>query len=66
MQWQMIVFLAITIPVILIPAAFIWYLNIGGIYAALVKDHHKKSLTSGRHHGDRHTISGLIAVHRNS
>ncbi len=31
MEWQFIVGLAIAIPVILFPAAFVWYLNIGGI-----------------------------------
>ena len=35
MQWEFIVALAIAIPVILFPAALIWYLNIGGIYAAV-------------------------------
>ena len=31
MQWEFIVALVIAIPVILFPAALIWYLNIGGI-----------------------------------
>ena len=35
MQWEFIVALIIAIPIILFPAAFIWYLNIGGIYAAV-------------------------------
>jgi hypothetical protein len=35
MQWEFIVALVIAIPVILFPVAFIWYLNIGGIYAAI-------------------------------
>jgi len=35
MQWEFILALVIAIPVILFPAAFIWYLNIGGIYAAI-------------------------------
>ncbi len=35
MEGQIIVALAIVIPVILFPAAFVWYLNIGGIYAAV-------------------------------
>ena len=30
-----IVALVIAIPIILFPAAFVWYLNIGGIYAAI-------------------------------
>jgi len=32
MQWELIVALAIAIPVILFPAAFVWYLNIGSIF----------------------------------
>ena len=35
MEWQFIVALVIAIPIILFPAAFVWYLNIGGIYAAI-------------------------------
>ena len=35
MDWQIVVALVIAIPVILFPAAFVWYLNIGGIYAAI-------------------------------
>ena len=34
MEWQIIVALVIVIPVVLIPVLFVWYLNIGGIYAA--------------------------------
>jgi len=35
MQWEFIVALIIAVPIILFPAAFVWYLNIGGIYAAI-------------------------------
>ncbi len=35
MEWQVILVLVITIPIILIPVALIWYINIGGIYAAI-------------------------------
>lgn len=35
MQWELIVAIIIAIPIILFPAAYIWYLNIGGIYAAI-------------------------------
>ena len=35
MQWQVILALVIAIPVILLPVAFVWFLNIGGIYAAI-------------------------------
>jgi len=37
MQWELIVALVIAIPVILFPAAYVWYLNIGGILAAIRK-----------------------------
>jgi len=35
MEWQIIVALIVAIPIILFPVAFVWYLNIGGIYAAI-------------------------------
>lgn len=35
MQWEFILALVVGIPIILFPAAFVWYLNIGGIYAAV-------------------------------
>jgi len=35
MEWQLILALVIAIPIILIPVVLVWYLNIGGIYAAI-------------------------------
>ena len=35
MEWQVVIALLIAIPVILFPALFVWYLNIGGIYATI-------------------------------
>ncbi len=35
MHWQLIVALIIVIPVILFPAAFVWYLNLGGLVQAV-------------------------------
>jgi hypothetical protein len=35
MEWQFIVALIVAIPIILFPAAFVWYLNVGGIYQAI-------------------------------
>jgi hypothetical protein len=37
MDGGMILALAIGIPVILFPAAFVWYLNISGLYTVLVE-----------------------------
>ena len=35
MEWQIMVALVIAIPVVLLPVALVWYLNIGGIYTAI-------------------------------
>ena len=35
MQWELVIALAVAIPVILFPAAFVWYLNLGGIVQAV-------------------------------
>ncbi len=35
MQWELIVALVLAIPIILFPAAYVWYLNVGGLYAAI-------------------------------
>jgi len=47
MQWELAVALIIAIPVILFPAAFVWYLNLGGLAQAVrearqTKAAHKK------------------------
>lgn len=42
MQWEFIVALVIAIPIILFPAAFVWYLNLGGIYAAIQEARRKR------------------------
>ena len=42
MEWQFIVALVIAIPIILFPAAFVWYLNVGGIYHAIQEARRKR------------------------
>jgi len=46
MEWQVILALVLTIPIILFPVTFVWYLNIGGIYAA-VKEARRSKVTTG-------------------
>ena len=43
MEWQMVIALVVAIPVILFPAAFLWYLNLGGIYAAIKQARARKA-----------------------
>jgi hypothetical protein len=45
MDWQVIVALVVAIPIILFPVAFIWYMNIGGIYTA-IKEARARRVTS--------------------
>ena len=35
MEWQVIVAVAVAIPIILFPVALIWYINFGGVIAAI-------------------------------
>ena len=35
MDWQIVVAMIVAVPVVLFPAAFVWYLNLGGIYTAV-------------------------------
>jgi len=46
MQWEFIVALVIAIPVILFPAALVWYLNIGGLVQAVQKARRKTRATT--------------------
>ncbi len=45
MEWQIVVALAVAIPIILFPAAFVWYLSIAGAYAAIKEAREKKRAT---------------------
>ena len=35
MEWQVILAVALAVPVILIPALLVWYLNVSGIYTVI-------------------------------
>ncbi len=35
MEWQFLVALMVAIPLILLPVAFVWYMNAGGLVRAL-------------------------------
>ena len=35
MDWQIVVALLVAVPVIIIPVAFIWFFNIGGVMTAI-------------------------------
>ena len=43
MDWQFIVALIVAVPIILLPIAFVWYLNIGGVFAAMREARRKRA-----------------------
>jgi hypothetical protein len=47
MSWEFITALVFAVPVILAPVAYVWYLNIGGICAA-VKEKKRAKLAARR------------------
>ena len=53
MEWQIVVALVIAIPIILFPVAFVWYLNVGGIYAAIKEARERRAV---REKGVRETV----------
>ena len=48
MQWEFIVALVVVVPIILFPVAYLWYLNIGGIYAAIRQAQEKRAAAKER------------------
>jgi hypothetical protein len=48
MEWPIIVALAVAIPIILFPVAFVWYINIGGIYTAIKQARAKRAAIKKR------------------
>lgn len=43
MEWQVILAVVLAVPIILFPVAFVWYLNIGGIMAAVKEARERKA-----------------------
>jgi len=48
MEWQIIVVIAVVAPLMLFPAAFIWYVTLGGLYKELRIRHAKRATATGR------------------
>ena len=44
MEWPVILALVLGIPIILFPAAYVWYLNLGGVYAAIKNARAKRAV----------------------
>ena len=54
MQWEFMVALVIAIPIILFPAAFVWYLNLGWIFFRVKETVREKKAT--REKEDREVV----------
>ena len=35
MEWWVVLVIIVAIPIILLPAAFIWYMNVSGLYTVI-------------------------------
>ena len=53
MEWQIIVALVVAITVILLPVAFVWYLNIGGVLTAVKEARERRVI---REEGVKETV----------
>ena len=45
MQWEMIIALMMAAPAILLPVVFVWYMNLGGLYAAVKRARENKTVS---------------------
>ena len=41
MQWELVIALVLIIPVVLLPVALVWYLNVRGLYLAIEETNKK-------------------------
>ena len=57
MEWQVILALVLAIPLMLIPVALVWYINIGGIYIAI------KEARARRAAAERKQVKKLVTQH---
>jgi hypothetical protein len=52
MQWELVVALVVAIPIVILPAAFVWHLTAGGIVAAVKEARAQKAAAEkGAHAG---------------
>ena len=59
MEWQYLVVLIITVPIIVLPAALVWYINAGGLYHAIrrARAHARRSAPASQ--GESHREDNL-------
>jgi uncharacterized SAM-binding protein YcdF (DUF218 family) len=67
MQWEFIVALVVAIPIILFPAAFIWYVNVGGLYTMLRERRRKKAAAEEKRReiaAEQTVVTGVVTQRR--
>jgi hypothetical protein len=52
MEWTFLLALVIAIPLILFPAAFIWFLNVGGLFVAYRVARERRTAANSTAHGE--------------
>jgi hypothetical protein len=56
MELSVVIAIVLAVPVILFPVAFVWYLNIGGIIAAL-REKRKATRKAAETHAKAHVVA---------
>ncbi len=56
MEWQVILALVLAIPLMLIPVALVWYINVGGIYLA-IKEARERRAARAKQTGKMATVA---------
>lgn len=65
MDWKFVIALIIAIPIIIFPAVFIWYTNIGGMYQA-IKKAWKRRAEREKHVGQVLEVEGNFGANHHS
>ncbi len=64
MEWQFVVAIALAVPVILVPVALAWYLNVGGIYAAIKEAGKKRAEVTTEVIGEQATEKEFVGTRK--
>lgn len=48
MKWELVIAVIIAVPIILFPAAYVWYTNVGGVFSAIKDAMTKRGMRGGK------------------
>lgn len=57
MTWQIALVLFVTIPVLLVPVIFVWYLTLGGIYSNIKEARARRAVLKKAATAESHAVA---------